>query len=294
MSRRKQLLDDVDIVKKKNEETENFNISDIRLDEETLYFKYDNGEDEENFVYHITDYPEGYSMLFSGNNSDPKMCSGSLLSIIGNISKEYNAKFGIEDDEDEDDEEGSIGSELEEGDEEDFEDEEDEESWEEDYETEISYKEHPDLTVEVANYNAIFGKGTASTRPMPLLETVDVESELIYRDILDAAVCSAWGVDFKLPIRLRITFSSDYFLDAREEPKVEFFQEKNSKKQFRLRYQLEAITTKFVKENWPTNSKKKIVAEEFEPSSSLRRSGGVKKRSLKKSQEIKAKGKEKG
>lgn len=68
MSRRKQLLDDVDIVKKKNEEEENFNISgmknlifvltsEIRLDEETLYFKYDNGENEENFVYHITDYP---------------------------------------------------------------------------------------------------------------------------------------------------------------------------------------------------------------------------------------------
>jgi hypothetical protein len=35
---------------------------------------------------------------------------------------------------------------------------------------------------------------------MPLLETVDVELEIPYKDILDDSVCAAWGIDPRLPI----------------------------------------------------------------------------------------------
>jgi hypothetical protein len=102
---------------------------------------------------------------------------------------------------------------------------------------------------------------------MPLLETVDVEISLPYRDLLEDSVCNAWGVDPSLPVIMRLTFSSDYFLDAQKEPKLEIFQaaEVNSreKKKFKLQYQLEAILSQIIREQWPSNSNKKIKAIEY-------------------------------
>jgi hypothetical protein len=38
---------------------------------------------------------------------------------------------------------------------------------------------------------------------MPLLESVDVELNLPYLDIIDPATCEAWGVDYEMPIVLK-------------------------------------------------------------------------------------------
>lgn len=43
-------------------------------------------------------------------------------------------------------------------------DEEEEEDWEEEYVAEISYKDHPELTVEMANYAKVFGKENITSR----------------------------------------------------------------------------------------------------------------------------------
>ena len=50
-----------------------------------------------------------------------------------------------------------------------------------------------------------FTLSTSNTliRPMPLLETVDIELNILYSDILDSGVCAAWGIDAELPIMLR-------------------------------------------------------------------------------------------
>lgn len=40
-------------------------------------------------------------------------------------------------------------------------------------------------------------------RPMPLLETVDIELDVSYLDILEHSTCAAWGIDSSLPLILK-------------------------------------------------------------------------------------------
>jgi len=118
---------------------------------------------------------------------------------------------------------------------------------------------------------------------MPLLETVDVEMQIPYKDILDESVCNAWGIDPKVPILCKMTFSSDYYLEAQREPKMEFFQfnvnNSKEKKKFKLRYQLEAILNQFVRDNWPALNGTKIKAVEY---NDLKSSGSIVKKDGKK------------
>lgn len=271
MSRRKKLLADLEATQTEYSMKGAY-MKDFRLEDESLFFAYDNGKSRVEFTLHLNDYPDS-TLVFYG--SDSKSCSGNLQSIVKELLKEQNTKAGIKaltqsrddisDEEMEDDDE-DIDEDVDEDDDDKSMDDLDDDL-KDIYEQENSYKEHEELTTEILNYKNIFGEKSVATKPMPLLETVDVEIVLPYRDLLEDSVCNAWGVDPSLPIIMRLTFSSDYFLDAQKEPKLEIFQatEVNAreKKKFKLQYQLEAILSQLIKEQWPSNSNRKIKAVEY-------------------------------
>jgi len=226
MSRRKKLMGDLEAVQAEYNKKGSF-IKDIRLEDESLFFTYESGvkNQREEFILQLNDYPDN-SLLFHGNDS--KMCTGNLQSIFKDAVKECNTKFKVTA------LKASVGS-QEDDDDEEFEDDDDmgrgnlnasaeidmEDDLKDVYDQEMSYKDHEDLTLEMKNYKAIFGD--VVTRPMPLLETVDVEMQIPYKDILDESVCNAWGIDPKVPILCKMTFSSDYYLEAQREPKNGIF-----------------------------------------------------------------------
>lgn len=196
---------------------------DLKLDDETLYFQY-NGKHKENFVLQLSEYPRIIFLeiffindfflkkileciLFYG--SETKTTSEPLPILMKNIAKEFNARY-----ESKSKKEESEGSDMEE-DEEEYEGSEGSEgeglgdlgasgNWEKEVlEQELSYKEHEVLTLELENHRKIFGEDSATTRPMPGLDVVDVELKLDVVNIIDETVCNAWGVDPYRPVIIK-------------------------------------------------------------------------------------------
>eukprot|EP01114_Cavostelium_apophysatum_P018829 TRINITY_DN5911_c0_g1_i1.p1 TRINITY_DN5911_c0_g1~~TRINITY_DN5911_c0_g1_i1.p1 ORF type:complete len:741 (-),score=192.10 TRINITY_DN5911_c0_g1_i1:3-2225(-) len=281
MSRAKKLAVDFDVVFAKSINDDS-RIKEMQLEDETCTFMYDNGKPHQkvSFSLNISDYPDGYSMLFASDLKDPRMITGNLQTIIDGVLKEYDAKSGISG------LRSSRGSSKYHSDEEDGSEQSadsDGEDWrEEAYQTEVSYQENKELTLEAQNYAKIYGEKTVVTRPMPLLETVEVELSIVYEDILNQSVCSAWGVDHKLPIVVKLSFSALYFLEAAEEPKVELYQG-SAKKSFGLKFQLEAIAQKFLRDVWPKHSGKKIKAAEYKAGETVKQIASKDSKSEKKS-----------
>ena len=85
-----------------------------------------------------------------------------------------------------------------------------------------------------------------------VLEQFEIVLQVDIRSSLASTTASAWGVDAKLPLFIRLSIS-DQYTDAMSPPSVELYQrdEKREKVGFRLKFQLENILKPMIQLTWP-------------------------------------------
>jgi len=287
MSRRKKLLADLEQAKKDFTGKETSYIKEVKLEDESVTFTFftKKGGDIAYSLY-LSEYPE--TCMLYAPSKDPEMVAGNINDIISQLIEANCKKLGIEvsnvkltkpaeepqkkskdnmdtdesaesDDTDVDgrsqlsDSKGwrnaSTGSQG-------FEDEEADEN---------RYKENAKLVLDLDNFKSIFGEDSLQCKPMPVLETVDVEMKFLITEFLDGGAAEAWKVDPSLPIILRMPFSDLYYVETSKPTTAEFFQIRNGfeKVKFGLAYQLTSTLNSFIKKNWPGFLEKKYVVKRY-------------------------------
>jgi len=231
MARRQQLLEDFENVKKKYDSTKNSPLKDINLDDETLFFAYEEKSGKiEMFTLQIATYPD--SCLLFLESGEVKTVTGTLLSIVNNIVAgcKGDPSANIGQDYDFGGSYKSIGDDI----------------------GEDRYKLNKKLMVDIQNYKTLYGSQNIDLRLLPLLETLEIDLLLPPCDVISPSTARGWGIDPALPIVIKIPVSDLYYTDSSKPPKIEIYQkEKDIKKNLGLKSQLEGIMETFVSAKWP-------------------------------------------
>eukprot|EP01121_Diplochlamys_sp_Union-15-3_P018363 TRINITY_DN6660_c0_g5_i1.p1 TRINITY_DN6660_c0_g5~~TRINITY_DN6660_c0_g5_i1.p1 ORF type:complete len:772 (+),score=148.51 TRINITY_DN6660_c0_g5_i1:64-2316(+) len=251
MARRKRLLQDIEEIKSVFFGKSDSIFKDPSFNDDTLTFSL--VDKAKNFSLDLSDYPD--CMVSVSGQEEPQFVNGRLLSILENLIKDMGLKSNLivksqdehhnnnkmSTDSDSCSEDSEVGRGLNESG----------TQWEEDGD-ENRYKENAKLMLDIENYELIYGKNMIVCKPMPVLDTVEVDMKFKITDLLDAATADAWNVDPSLPIVARISFHDVYYVDTPRPSEIDFFQIKNnSKVKFGLGNQLSSITNAYIKSHWP-------------------------------------------